>query len=184
MTILLPALLAFACMFLLYHFAIRRVLIDLVRFRIFAFRDELRRMAMDGNIKPTSFAFTHLERSLCNLVTIAPHMNMYLFAQFSFWQHAISTPSRQLRFNEVAPAQLKRLEKKALQALFWVLIINSPLGAILCAVAAAWVIIGIHIGFLARRWVAAQRARLERKGRALLDRDLEDCSPRLVRIPV
>jgi len=182
MNILFPALLAFACFASLYHFAVRRVLLDCVRFRIFALRDELRQKAICGEVKGSSFQFRHLEKALCNLVAMAPRLNLYHFGQFMIWRREIRVPSREKRFKEVATPDLRRLEQKAVKALFWVLLINSPTGAFLLLWGIAAVALAAAINIKRKAWIARIRLHLENKGREFLEQELVEAD-RLVGAP-
>ncbi len=177
---LFPALLAFACFALLYHFGIRRVLLDCVRFKIFALRDELRSKAIHHEVKGESFQFCHLERALCNLVVLAPHLNLYRFGQFVIWRREFKEPSRERRFKEVATPELRNLEQKAVKALFWVLLINSPTGAFVLLWAIAIAALTAAINTKIKAWIKMVRVHLENKGREFLEQDLGALEPSLV----
>jgi hypothetical protein len=54
-----------------------------------------------------------LERALCKLVSVAPHLNIYHFEQFVIWQWKIPLAStKDLRFKEVAAPELIALEEQ------------------------------------------------------------------------
>jgi hypothetical protein len=177
---LFPPLLAFACFALLYHFGIRRVLLDCVRFKIFALRDELRSKAIHHEVKGESFQFCHLERALCNLVALTPHLNLYRFGQFVIWRRELKVPSRERRFRAVATPALQNLEQKAVKALFWVLLINSPAGAFVLLWALAAAAIAAMINEKRKEWIETVRTHLENKGREFLEQELVLAEPRLV----
>src|SRR5207249_5808290 len=51
-----------------YNYAARPIFGDRARFKIFALRDKLRRLAVDGRISASSFEYKYLEALLCRLV--------------------------------------------------------------------------------------------------------------------
>ena len=173
MRILLLVVLTFGLLFVFYRLALRPVLLDWVRFKIFKLRDDLRDMAIRGEIKPTLFAYKHLERSLCALIAIAPALNMYHFTQFVLWQKYLPEPSsRDMRFEEVAPQRLREIDEEAVTTLFWVILINSPLGAVLLIPPLVLLKLVAQLNDDRKEWLARRETQLTRKGHQFLDHEV------------
>lgn len=174
---LVPGILGFACLAVLYWFAIRPALLNSVRYKIFALRDNLRGLAIDEKIKADGFAYEHLEKTLCNLIGMAPVLNIYQFGQFMIWRKEFRTSSREKRFKENAPPELAEIHQQAIESLFWVLLINSPLGGIALAILVGFVWIGATMNIRRKMWLARHRKRLEEQGAEFLEQDLGGPSP-------
>lgn len=169
MNSLLPILLAFGLFFLYYRFAIRRILLDRLRFKIFSLRDDLRDAAINGDVDPTSFAYLYLERSLCALLNMAPLLTIYNFSKFVVWNPAMTTPPRELKFKETAPESLLRMDDSAIESMFWVLLINSPLGAVVLLPVIAWLEISARMDVERKAWLAQTWDHLAEQGREFLE---------------
>ena len=173
MSVLLPVVLTFSFFFIFYRLAVRPVLLDRIRFKIFRLRDDLRDMAICGDIKPTLFAYTHLERSLCRLVVIVPALNMYQFTQFVLWQKYLpERSSRDMRFEEVAPQRLREISNKAVATLFGVILVNSPLGAVAIIPALILLRLAAEVKADCKKWLARRERQLARKGHQFLDHEV------------
>lgn len=172
MNILIPAILGFACLVIFYWFGIRPVLLNSVRYKIFALRDNLRRLAIDEKINADGFAYAHLEKTLCNLIGMAPVLSIYQFGQFIIWRKEFRTSSREKRFKENAPTELADIQRQAIESLFWVLLINSPLGGIALAMLVSFAWLGAAVNSKRKIWLARKRQRLEERGAEFLEQDL------------
>lgn len=172
MNILIPAILGFVCLSAFYWFAIRPALLNSVRYKIFALRDNLRGLAIDEKIKAEGFAYEHLEKTLCNLIGMAPVLNIYQFGQFMIWRKEFHTSSREIRFKENAPHELAEMHQQAIESLFWVLLINSPLGGIAIAILVGFVWLGATVNIRRKIWLARHRKRLEERGAEFLEQEL------------
>jgi hypothetical protein len=173
MSALLPVVLILSFFFVFYRFAVRPVLLDRIRFKIFRLRDDLRDMAICGDIKPTLFAYTHLERSLCRLVVIVPALNMYQFTQFMLWQKYLPERSaRDMRFEEVAPPRLREISNKAVATLFGAILVNSPLGAMAILPGLMFLKIAAEVKADCKKWLARRKMQLARKGHQFLDHEV------------
>jgi len=173
MSILLPVVLTFSFFFIFYRLAVRPVLLDRIRFKIFRLRDDLRDMAIDGSVKPTLFAYTHLERSLCRLIVIVPALNMYHFTQFVLWQKYLPEPSsREMRFEEVAPPQLRKISNEAVGTLFGAILVNSPLGAAMIMLPLIFLKVAAILKAECKQWLLRREMQLARKGHQFLDHEV------------
>jgi hypothetical protein len=173
MSILLAILLTAGTFFVFYRLALRPILLDRIRFKIFKLRDDLRDMAIRGDIKPTLFAYKHLERSLCKLITLVPALNMYQFTQFVLWQKFLPEPSsREMRFEEVALPKLREIDNEAVLSMFWVILVNSPLGAVLLVPALLILKLAAKVNADRKEWLARRERQLTRKGHQFLDHEV------------
>src|SRR5437899_2103358 len=100
-----------------YHNAIRPMLSDRSRFRIFSLRDRLRRLAIDGEIKPSSFEYQYLERLLCRLVDKCAWFSWSTLFEF-LWRNADAEPSADsIRFDAEATEPTKKIYQEAISAM-------------------------------------------------------------------
>src|SRR5262245_5404496 len=76
---------------LFYWFVVRRVLVRVVKFQLFAKRDRLRMMAIEKMENPKSFAYTDLEDYICKVIAYMPSLSLAQFIWF-LWR-ADSGPS-------------------------------------------------------------------------------------------
>ena len=67
MNLVLPIITAFALLLVFYHYTLRKVLVDVQRFKLFALRDQVRMMGASGIVSPTSSEFQYIELMLCEL---------------------------------------------------------------------------------------------------------------------
>src|SRR5438034_4695156 len=77
-----------------YYHAIRPMLGDKSRFRIFALRDKLRRLAIEEEIDGSSFEYQYLERFLCGLVDKCAWFSWTTLFEF-LCRHADAKPSEE-----------------------------------------------------------------------------------------
>src|SRR5215208_4901999 len=90
-----------------YQHAIRPMLSDIPRFRIFALRDRLRRLAIEEEVSASSFEYQYLERFLCRFVDNCAWFSWSTFFEF-LWQHADAKPSpNSVRFEAEASEAMK-----------------------------------------------------------------------------
>ena len=126
---------AWAMCSMFYTGVVRPGLRDEARYLLFAERDELRRLAIDGNVDPSSFPYMYLERFLCKLID---HCYWYSFG--NIWEFFKLHPDAPLpadaaRFERKAPEELKAIRDRAISHIILAMAINSPIYAayLLCA---------------------------------------------------
>jgi hypothetical protein len=117
----------FACVLcsIFYTQVVRPVLRDGVRFKLFALRDDLRRMAINGEISASSFHYSYLEKMLCRLIDRCFWYTWGSLFEFivRFWEVRPSAES--IRFKQKSPPALKQIFQKAIRVMIDVLNVNS-----------------------------------------------------------
>lgn len=170
MSVLFAFLLGAVALFVLYRLAIREVLLDVVKFKIFAMRDELRRRAIDGEINPKGFVYEYLEQSLCKLIALAPEMTLYKFLQFVIWHSPDDKPTgRDAHFHRVAEEEWRKMHFQAVTSLYRVLLINSPIGGLLLFFAYLLAVVARNISKEAMEFYREWKCRLIAEGSDFID---------------
>lgn len=126
-TTLLPIFFAWALLSAFYSIAIRPVLCDKIRFRIFALRDSLRRIAIDGHVAVSSFQYVYLEKLLCRTVDRCAWYSWGSFLEFVWRNHDAKPSADALRFDTTAEDELKQIHDSAVKETVLLLVINSPI---------------------------------------------------------
>lgn len=109
-----------------YQSVVRPFVQDYVKFEIFRTRDELRQMAISGEIDPSIFAFRHLEHMLNQMIRTSRWYSVSRLIEFHFLQRQAAPPADISRFDNEATPELKQLESRALDAMLTVMAANSP----------------------------------------------------------
>lgn len=112
-----------------YWGVVQPVLIRFVKFKLFARRDELRRMAIDGVVDSDDPFYREAERLICATIAIAPGLGALEMARY-FLQTPPPSESL-LRFRQSAPTSLQSLATDSTMDGFTMTLINSPLVAML-----------------------------------------------------
>lgn len=112
---------------LLYDYGLLPSLHDQTRFELFALRDELRGLAIRGQVDKSSFAFTQLETVLNRMTRMCQWYSvsnmLYVMAMMKPDEEA--SEERQ-RFDAEASEALKDIERRAMESMMRVLFMNSP----------------------------------------------------------
>src|SRR3984893_15013569 len=91
-----------------YSQVVRPVFRDKARFRLFALRDDLRRMAITGEISGSSDNYLYLERMLCRLIDRCFWYTWSSFFEFICQFRDARPPFEAIQFDEKAPPKLKQ----------------------------------------------------------------------------
>jgi hypothetical protein len=133
-----------------YHNAIRPMLGDRSRFRIFALRDKLRRLAIEEEVDASSFEYQYLERLLCRLIDKCAWFSWTTLFEF-LWRHADAKPSEDsIRFDAEASAATKEIYQQAISAMTLVMVTNSPIWTLTVVTA---VCLGQMFGWAWKQWL-------------------------------
>lgn len=110
-----------------YQNAARPMLCDRARFRLFALRDKLRRMAIEGIVDASSFQYRYLEKLLCRLVEKCSWFSWTSLLEFA-WHNMDAEPSPDsVKFEAEASDPLKMLYTEAVMEMMKVMFTNSPI---------------------------------------------------------
>jgi hypothetical protein len=132
-----------------YQYIARHWLRDRARFRLFAIRDELRRLAITDRVDARSFAYRHLEASINGMVHSCTRLGFCHLLEFSMQKHEL--PAEIQRFDREAPTELKELDRRATDAVLGAMMANSP----------GWMLVGAVVlgfsemyGIAFRNWIS------------------------------
>jgi hypothetical protein len=128
---------AWAVLRMFYGFAVIPALRDKARFELYAVRDELRAMAIAGEIDPTSFSFNYFENVLNAMTRLCAVHSVSRLIYFA--AHLDEVPQERIderaRFNSEAPQHLKALESRSMKTMMRVMFANSPLFCVFALIA-------------------------------------------------
>lgn len=102
------------------------VLVRHIRYRLFARRDVLRRMAIDGREDKKSFSYQECESFICKTISVLPSISLASFIWFSFRNSNEPCPESERLRKEASPELCKLLDKTVKDALI-IMFLNSPL---------------------------------------------------------
>lgn len=133
---LLVTFLTCCIMSISYWHVIRPPLIRFVRFRLFARRDGLRRLAIDGEEDHCSFAYREVEGFMCKTISVVPSISLVSFFVFMF-RHFNTEPSAEMkRVRQEASQKLVSLLDETAKDALVVMTLNSPILMSLVAIIA------------------------------------------------
>jgi hypothetical protein len=112
---------------LFYGRAIQPMLCDRTRFRVFALRDRLRRLAIEGETSAASAEYQYLERLLCKLINKCSWFSWGSFFEFLFRHKNAELSAEAKHFEEKADAKLKEIYAQAVDEMTYLLLTNSPM---------------------------------------------------------
>lgn len=113
----------------LYWHAARPALQNAIRYRLFAKRDSLRRLAIENQVRPESFVYKYLERRLCYTIRMAPGLNLYSFLVFSLKQNTLKL-SEMKQFEQQATKDTKKIWLDMADDFIFMLLANAPIASI------------------------------------------------------
>lgn len=122
--ILLLVLVTWTVAGLFYDYVIRPVLRDRIRFRLFAIRDELRRLAIDQKIEARSTNYRFMERMLCRAINKCEWFTWQHFGEYIV--SAGEVPKDIVVFEESATNELKEIRDRSVLELLVIMDVNSP----------------------------------------------------------
>jgi hypothetical protein len=126
---------------LFYWQIVRPVFMHAIRYRLFARRDQLRELAIDGYENAQSFSYTYLEAFINKTISFMPSIGLVAFIIYSVQQDKRGTTPEFRRFEEEASLSLKEIRNKSVQDALLFMIVNSPVMVMAGALVAAilWV---------------------------------------------
>jgi hypothetical protein len=119
---------------LFYWQVFRPVVMQGLRYRLFALRDELRAKAIDGDEDCSSFAYAHLEGLICKSIAFVPTVSLATFLLYAIPLGDEDESPESLRFRQDASPALERIRDVCAQNAFLMMTVNSPLLMILATV--------------------------------------------------
>ena len=125
-TVLLPVFMAWVLMSCFYGTAVRPVLRDVVRFRLFALRDELRMRGIEGEVAASSFHYMYLEKLICRMIDRCKWYSWSSFFEFVIRYRDARPSADSQRFEAKAGDSLKQIHDRTVQEVLSLLMINSP----------------------------------------------------------
>jgi hypothetical protein len=141
---------AYVVFSLFYNYAARPMFCDRARFRIFALRDKLRRLAIDELISASSFEYQYLERLLCRLIEKCSWFSWGSFFEFLLRNKDAELSAETLKFESEASDAVKDIYYKAIMEMSQVLLTNSPIWTLFLGIIVA---IGHFFGWAAKQWL-------------------------------
>lgn len=143
-------------MSLLYWQVIQPVILRGILFRLFARRDQLRRMAIEQTEDYRSFAYRETESFICKTVAVVPSLSLLSFIWFLIREN---DPDRSEtdRFHREASPELIRITHQTAEDGMRILGLNSPV---------VIVIAGLPILYA---WIAGKLTFLNRKAENFID---------------
>jgi hypothetical protein len=140
------------------------MLSDRARFRIFELRDDLRNLAIDGQISASSFEYRFLEKLLCRLAEKCVWFSWSSFIEFLWRNKDAELSPEAARFETEASEALKEIYFKAVMEMMKVMCTNSPIWTTFFGIAS---IIDYFSGRAWKKW-------LDFKAKVFLDEPLPD----------
>jgi hypothetical protein len=133
-----------------YHYVARPMLCDRGRFRLFALRDQLRGLAIDGKVSASSFEYQYLEALLCRLVEKCSWFSVSsLFESLHRNKNAELSPDA-VRFEAEASDEVKEIYYTAIFAMMRVMFNNSPVWTLILTVVFS---ISKLFGWATKQWL-------------------------------
>ncbi len=124
-----------------YWYVVRETLITRIRFRLFAKRDRLRRLAIDGKEESSSFAYRVTEDFICKSIAVVPSISLASFLFFMI-RNRNQTSGVIERLHKEASDNLSDLLRDTVQDGLRIMAINSPI--LICfaliVIFSAWVV--------------------------------------------
>lgn len=124
-----------------YWYVVRETLITRIRFRLFAKRDKLRRLAIDEKENSSSFAYRTTEEFICKSIAIVPSISLASFMFFVI-RNRHKTSEVVERLHKEASDDLSELLTETVQDGLRIMAVNSPI--LICfglvVIFSAWVV--------------------------------------------
>ena len=130
-----------------YWYVVRETLITRIRFRLFAKRDRLRLLAIDGKEESSSFAYRATEEFICKTIAIVPSLSLASFMFFMLRKRHQTSEALERLDNE-ASNDLSELLASTVRDGLRIMAVNSPI--LVC--------FGLFVIFSA--WIAGQSMRM------------------------
>lgn len=126
LTSLIVAFLSCCLLSILYWQVIQPVVLKGIRFRLFARRDQLRRLAIDNKEDFESFPYREAESLICKTLAILPSVSLASFIWFSIQNSDAENKDFERFRKEASPCLIRLMHKTAGDGLF-ILLLNSPI---------------------------------------------------------
>src|SRR5438552_8819827 len=118
---------AYSIFSIFYHYVARPMLCDRGRFRIFALRDRLRELAVEGKVSASSFEYQYLEALLCRLIEKCSWFSVSSFIEFWRRNKDAKLSPAAVRFEAEASNDVKDIYHSAIFEMMRVMFNNSPI---------------------------------------------------------
>ena len=142
-----------------YRLTVHRVWSSAIKYRLFAKRDKLRRLAIEGQVSAESFEYKYLEEVLCELIRNAHKFSFGSLIRSKIAYQTFQPTEEMNRFDTSADLALKKLENDALGDVFSLLAVNSP----------GWALIGFVL-FVADK--CGLKIRIKQAAKILAEKDI------------
>lgn len=109
-----------------YWYVVRETVITGIRFRLFAKRDRLRRLAVDGKENHSSFAYRELEAFICKTIAVVPSMSLASLI-LSMIRNPNASSEDLDKFRNEASEELTELMHSSVKDAIYIMVLNSPL---------------------------------------------------------
>jgi hypothetical protein len=141
---------AYAISSTFYHCAIRPMLCDRGRFRLFSLRDDLRQLAIEGKVSASSFEYQYLEALLCRLIEKCSWLSVSSLVEFVQRNKKAELSPEAVRFEAEASDDLKGIYYGAILEMMKVMFNNSPIWTLVLTI-----IFGISsfFGWATKQWL-------------------------------
>jgi hypothetical protein len=133
-----------------YNYAARPMLCDRARFKIFALRDKLRRLAINGQISASSFEYKYLEALLCRLVEKCAWFSWSALFEFLWRKKDAELSPDAVRFEREASETVKDIYSDAVLEMMHVMCTNSPIWTLFMCIGAG---VDHLFGLAWKRWL-------------------------------
>jgi len=109
-----------------YWHVFRETMLTGIRFRLFARRDNLRRLALDKREDKSSFAYRATEEFMCKVIAIVPSISLASLV-VSMIRNPNPTSDAVDRLRKEASPDLKELMDKTVRDALLIMVLNSPI---------------------------------------------------------
>jgi hypothetical protein len=109
-----------------YWHVVWKIAIRTMRFRLFARRDKLRRMALDKKEDRSSFAYGELEEFICKTIAVVPSISLASLIT-SILRNPNPRSESLDRFRDEASPELAELLSKTSKDALYIMALNSPI---------------------------------------------------------
>jgi len=109
-----------------YWHVVRETVLTRVRFRLFARRDLLRRLALERKEDPKSFAYQELEEFICKTVGVVPAISL-ISLLISTARNPNPTSENVQKFRREASPELKQMMNLTITDALLTMMLNSPI---------------------------------------------------------
>lgn len=145
-----------------YQHVIKPVCQDIIRFKLFAKRDELRRLAISGAVDMTSFTYRHLEDMINTMANATTWYSVSIWIESMVWKSSHPESQQEAKtlmekFEAQASDDEKRIEQNVMKLIFVVMAANSPGWMIIVSVSLVMSSVKAQFG----RWNRALWYRIE-----------------------